>query len=306
MKPISYYSVAVAAFLTFALFSSYTPSEQTTTTSSVAETSKRLPQLIKPVDLDKSFDFAGEPLPMNNFDVRERLDRELVVNSYRHGNTLLNIKKAARFFPLIEKILQEHNIPNDFKYMAVAESDLSNAISPAGAKGFWQFMRPTARDYGMEVSSTVDERYHLEKATHAACKYILKLHRQFGNWSLAAAAYNMGQTRLAKEIAQQKAKNFYDLNLNLETSRYLFRLVAIKEILNNPDDFGFDLGTELYQPLDNFAVVEVNSAISNLGDFAQKYGTSYRMLKRYNPWLISTSLANSSKKKYFIKIPISE
>jgi hypothetical protein len=304
MKPISYYSIAIASFLTFALFASYTKSdEKLAFADDFATPDHRLPQVIKPVNLDKSFDFAGEEVPMDNFDARERLDRELLVNSYRHGNTLLNIKKAARYFPTIERILAENGVPDDFKYMAVAESDLRNAVSPAGAKGFWQFMRPTAKDYGMEVSTTVDERYHLEKATRAACKYILKLKKQFGNWSMAATAYNIGQTRLRREVNAQRADSFYDLNLNSETSRYLFRLIAIKEVLGNPENFGFNLGTELYQPLDNFAVVEVNSTIPNLGDFAKKYGTSYRMLKLYNPWLISTSLANKSKKQYFIKVP---
>lgn len=300
MKPISYYSIAIASFFTFALFASYTNSDEKPIDFSDAH---QLPQIIKPPNLDKTFDFAGEVVPMDNFDARERLDRELIVNSYRHGSTILNIKKAARYFPLIEKTLAEYGIPDDFKFVAVAESDLSNAVSPAGAKGFWQFMRPTAKDYGLEISSTVDERYHLEKATHAACKHILRLYKQFGSWSMTAAAYNVGQTRLRKEAALQKADNFYDLNLNKETSRYLFRLIAFKEILNNPTAFGFDLGTALYQPLDDFAVVEVNATITNLGDFAKKYGTSYRMIKLYNPWLTTSSLANSSKKTYWIKIP---
>lgn len=240
---------------------------------------------------------------MDNFDARERLDRELTENSYRHGKNMLNLKKARRYFPMIERILAENGVPDDFKYVAVAESDLSNAVSPAGARGFWQFMRPTAKDYGMEVSATVDERYNLEMATRAACKHILKLKKMMGSWTLAAAAYNVGQTRLKREVAAQRATTFYDLNLNKETSRYLFRLIAFKEIMKAPEDFGFNLGTEGYLPLDDYAVVEVNKTIPNLGDFAQKYGTSYRMLKLYNPWLISTSLANKSGKQYFIKIP---
>lgn len=304
MKSISYYSIAVAAFLTFALFASYTNAdEQAPLAFADFSTTHQLPQVIKPVDLDKSFDFAGEVVPMENFDARERLDRELTENSYRHGKNMLNLKKANRYFPMIEKILAENGVPDDFKYVAVAESDLSNAVSPAGARGFWQFMRPTARDYGMEVTATVDERYHIEMSTRAACKHILKLKKIMGSWTLAAVAYNVGQTRLKREMTAQRANNFYDLNLNQETSRYLFRLLAFKAIMQNPQDFGFDLGGEGYQPLDNFAIVEVNTTIPNLGDFAQKYGTSYRMLKLYNPWLISTSLANKSGKQYFIKIP---
>ncbi len=303
MKSISYYSVAVAAFLTFALFVSYKNAPEKPPTLGDFSAVSKLPQVIKPVNLNKSFDFAGEPIPMDNFDARERLDRELIVNSYRHGSTILNLKKAYRFFPLIESILAEHGVPNDFKFVAVAESDLSNATSPAGAKGFWQFMRGTARDYGLEISTTVDERYHLEKATHAACKHILKLKEQFGSWTLAAAAYNFGQTRLKKEVQTQRANNFYELNLNQETSRYLFRLVAFKEIMNYPQEYGFNLGEEVYQPLSDFAVLEVNTPIDNLGDFANKYGTSYRMLKLYNPWLLKDYLANNSKKTYWIKIP---
>lgn len=303
MKSISYYSIAVAAFLTFALFASYTTSDKQPNKFADFSDAHQLPQIIKSVDLNRTFDFAGEAVPMDNFDARERLDRELLENSYRHGKNLLNLKKTSRYFPFIEKILAEYGVPDDFKFVAVAESDLSNAVSPAGARGFWQFMRPTARDYGMEVSSTVDERYHIEKSTRAACKHILKLKKIMGSWTLAAAAYNVGQTRLKRELAAQRANTFYDLNLNQETSRYLFRLIAFKEILSNPQNFGFNLSDGGYQPLDEFAVVEVNETIPNLGDFAAKYGISYRMLKVYNPWLISTSLANKSKKQYFIKIP---
>jgi len=303
LKTVAYYSIAVAAFLTFALFASYTDSDEQALGFADFSDTHQLPQIIKPVDLNKAFDFAGEAVPMENFDAKERLDRELTENSYRHGKNMLNLKKANRYFPMIERILAENGVPDDFKYVAVAERDLSNAVSPAGARGFWQFMRPTARDYGMEVTATVDERYHLEMSTRAACKHILKLKKIMGSWTLAAAAYNVGQTRLKREMATQRANNFYDLNLNHETSRYLFRLLAFKTIMKNPQDFGFNLGTEGYQPLDNFAVVEVNTTIPNLGDFAQKYGTSYRMLKLYNPWLISTSLSNKSGKQYFIKIP---
>ncbi len=304
MKSISYYSIAVAAFLTFALFASYTSSnDEKSLAATTSLDTQKLPQVINPVNLNKYFDFAGEEVPMHNFDAKERLDRELTENSYRHGKNMLNLKKAQRYFPMIEQILAENGVPDDFKYVAVAESDLSNAVSPAGARGFWQFMRPTAKDYGMEVTATVDERYHIEIATRAACKHILKLKKIMGSWTLAAAAYNVGQTRLKKEIAAQRANTFYDLNLNQETARYLFRIVAFKEIMQNPEDFGFNLGTEGYQPLNDYAVVEVNTTIPNLGDFAQKYGISYRKLKLYNPWLISTYLANKSGKQYFIKIP---
>lgn len=301
MKAISYYTLALATFFTFVLFSSYTGEDLNLPVHT--EHSDQLPQLIRPVDLNKSFDFSGEPLPMENFDVRERLDRELIINSYRHSSTILNMKKASRYFPVIEPILAQHGIPDDFKYLAVAESDLSNATSPAGAKGFWQFMRGTAKDYGLQVATEIDERYHLEKATVAACKHIRKLHNMFGSWSLAAAAYNVGQSKLRSEMEKQRGYTLFDLNLNRETSRYLFRVVALKEIISNPQNFGFDISDALYPPLDNYGIVEVNTSIPSWGDFAQQYGTTYRMLKIYNPWLTKGSLQNKSGRVYWVKIP---
>lgn len=198
LRSISIYSLALAAFLSFALFSSYTGQNDNKEAATISQQDNRLPQMIQSVDLDKSFDFAGEALPMDNFDVRERLDRELLRNAYYHSSTLLNIKKAARFFPYIEETLAKNNVPDDFKYLAVAESDLSNAVSPAGAKGFWQLMKGTARDYGLEVNAEVDERYHLEKSTEVACKYLQVSYKKFNSWTHAAAAYNMGRAGLQK------------------------------------------------------------------------------------------------------------
>lgn len=302
MKSITYYTCALGIFFTFVLFSSYTEQEENSRIIST-EQGDQLPQIIRPVDLNKPFDFAGEPIPMDNFDARERLDRELIANSYRHSSTILNIKRSARYFPVIEPILAQHGIPDDFKYLAVAESDLSNATSPAGAKGVWQFMRGTAKDYGLQVANEVDERYHLEKATEAACKHIRKLHNLFGSWSLAAAAYNVGQTKLRSEMKKQRGNSLFDLNLNQETSRYLFRVVALKEIISNPQNFGFDISDSLYHSLDDYGVVEVNTSVANWGDFAQQYGTNYRMLKIYNPWLTASSLQNQSGRVYWVKIP---
>ena len=304
-KTLSVFTVVLAAFLLLAIFSSssegnYASSHETTDLKSEGQ----LPQKIRSIDLDKDFNFAGESLPMDNFDVRERLDRELLRNAYWHSNTALNIKKAARFFPLFESIMAEYGIPVDFKYLAVAESDLRNAVSPAGAKGLWQFMKATGQSYGLEINGEVDERFHLEKATHAACKYILKLRDRFGSWTLAAAAYNMGATRLKRDVELQRAESYYDLNLNQETSRYVFRIVAIKEIIQNPTAYGFQIEElEKYSPLPKSIQVSVEKSIPNLGDFAKEHGTSYRMLKIYNPWLRSHSLSNKSRKKYLIKVP---
>ena len=245
-KSIVTYTLILAAFLTIAVFASSTSKGGTSASAqklsgnnSTTTTHHDLPQVIKSVNLNKDFLFAGEEFPMDNFDVRERLDRELSRNTYWHSNTLLNIKKGNKYFPLMKKILKEYDVPEDFIYLSVAESDLSNAVSPAGARGFWQFMKATGKQYGLEIGSDADERFHLEKATVAFCKYIKGNKKRFGNWLLAAAAYNMGGTRLSKEIKAQKGKSYFDLNLNQETSRYVFRLVALKEIMTNPQDFGF-------------------------------------------------------------------
>jgi len=300
MKSVQLYTLALAAFFTVALLTAYTNN----TKESGTPDERLLPQMVKAVDLDKPFDFAGEALPMDNFDVRERLDRELTVNAYWHSNTMLNIKKAHRFFPYIEQTLRKNGIPDDFKFVAVAESDLRNVTSYAGAKGFWQFMEPVAKQYGLEVSREVDERYHFEKATQAACELIQDYKDHFGTWTLAAAAYNVGFGNMDRSLERQNGHSFYDLNLNPETNRYIFRLVAIKEILSHPREFGFYLEEEeLYPPLDEFELVEVNSAVESLADFADEYDISYRMLKVYNPWLISEKLTNAARKTYYIKIP---
>ena len=300
----NWYTLAMGAFFTIAVLGSYSRHDEAPQPAVVTSDNHSIPQVIEPVDLNKPFDFAGERLPMELPDVQERLDQELILNTYRHGNTLLNIKKSYRYFPAIERILAEYGLPEDLKFIAVAESDLSNATSPAGAKGFWQFMSETGRYYGLEITSEVDQRYDLEKATHAACKYLKDYYKRFGSWSLAAAAYNMGGTRLARELSAQKAENYFDLNLNQETMRYLFRLVAIKELLKDPRRFGFYLEEkDGYTYLNDFTEVEVNSSISDIADFAAGHGLSYREVKYYNPWLIGTKLSNSSGKTYLIKIP---
>jgi hypothetical protein len=296
---MKHYLFLLAAFATVAIFTSYTP-KPTTAAAAFGGLPANIPQ-VQPTD---EFWFAGERIPVEHFDVRERLERELIVNSYRHSNTILSLKNSARYFPVIERILRENGLHDDFKYLAVAESELRNATSSAGAKGFWQFMEGTAGDYGLEVTKEVDERLHLEKSTRAACEYLKRYKERFGTWSLVAAAYNMGPAGLRNEMEAQKSDSFYDLNLSEETNRYLFRLVAIKHVMEHPDLYGFDLkGEQLYPPLDNFATVSVDSTIASLGDFAQQYGTSYRMLKVFNPWLKGSKLTNTKRKVYDIKIP---
>ena len=302
-KPVYIYTSLIAAFFTIALFSSY--SEQDTLPPSEPKMRPDgLGQVVQSIDLNRSFDFAGEALPTDNFDVRERLEREFEVNSYWHSSTLQNLKLSGRYFPIFERIFAEEGIPDDFKYLAVAESGLRHPTSPAGAKGIWQFMKGTAEEYGLEVNSEVDERMHVEKATRATAQYLKKRYEKFGNWTLTAAAYNAGERRINSEKEEQLAQSYYDLNLNAETARYIFRIVAIKEIMKNPAKFGFYLQPdEYYRPLDDVAVVSVTESIPSLAEFAQKYGISYRMLKVYNPWLTTGSLTVSGKKDYIIKIP---
>ncbi len=261
-----------------------------------------LPQVVKSIVMDQPINFAGEIMPLN-MDTQERLDRELSVNAYWHSSTLLNIKLANKYLPVIERILSEEGVPDDFKYLAIAESGLRNVSSPAGAKGFWQFRKLAAQEFKLEVNSEVDERYHLEKSTRAACKYIKQLHKRFGSWTSAAAAYNVGPTKYSSVMRQQQEESYYNLNLNQETSRYVFRLIALKEILKNPTDFGFYVdASEKYIPMDDVYEVTVDKTVSDWSAFAKQYGLSYRMLKYYNPWLIDSKLTVKNN-IYQIKIP---
>jgi len=266
-------------------------------------TTENLPQTIKAVDVNhKVFDFAGEAMPLT-MDCKERLDREFLVNSYRHSHTVQYIKLAERYFPIIEKILNEHSIPDDFKYLAVAESGLRHVTSPANAKGFWQFRKLAAKEMDLEVNDEVDERYHLVKSTIAACKYILRLKKRFGTWTDAAAAYNLGPTNYAETLSDQREDSYFKLNLPEETMRYMFRLIALKEVLKDPEKFGFYIDPlEKYPPFQDYYEVLVDTSVNNWGVFAHNYGLSYRELKRYNPWLRDNHLT-VIKNTYHIKIP---
>ena len=255
-------------------------------------------------DLNKSFSFAGEDIPADNFDARERLDRELAVNTYYESATMLALKTANRYFPVIEPILQKNGIPDDFKYLCVAESNLRMAVSPAGAKGLWQFIESAGKENGLEINSEVDERYNVEKSTEAACRYLLRLKERFGNWTSAAAAYNTGPSLLAKRLTEQQVDNYYDLNLNEETSRYVFRIIAIKEIMKDPERFGFFIDpAQLYPEMSNYDAIQFDGPIPSLATFAKQQGTTYRMLRLYNPWLISGSLTNKYGKRYEVRVP---
>lgn len=255
------------------------------------------------LEIPDSLNFAGEEVPLENFDTRESLDRELLVNTYFHSQTLLYIKKAPRYFPVIEPILREYNIPEDFKYMPLVESGLTNAISPANAVGYWQHLEGTARENGLIVNEEVDERYHLEKSTVAACKYLLKSYDKYQNWTMVAASYNNGRRGIDRQIERQDEINYYDLLLNEETSRYIYRILALKLILEDPEKYGFYLkDDDLYQPIHSYKVT-VDSSVSSFALFAQSFNTNYKMLKFLNPWLRDTHLTNERGKTYQISIP---
>ena len=251
----------------------------------------------------KEIDFAGEDMPVENFDVRESLDYEILKTIFWHSETILYLKRANRYFPIIEPILKKNGVPDDFKYLCVTESGLRNAVSPAGAEGYWQFLESTGKSYGLVINSEVDERYDLAKSTQAACDYLKDAKRKFGSWTFAAASYNAGQGRISKSLASQKVESFYDLRLNTETSRYVYRIVAYKLIFQNPRNYGFIYRDEELYPQINTQVVEVDSTINSLIDFALNYSTNYKIIKMLNPWLRSDMLTNKSGKTYYIHIP---
>jgi membrane-bound lytic murein transglycosylase D len=245
----------------------------------------------------------GEFVPLQNFDVFERVEREVLVNTYWHSSTILAIKRAARWFPIIEPILKKNNIPDDFKYLAVIESNLDNAVSSAGAAGFWQIIKPIGTKYGLEINDEVDERYNIEKSTQAACDYLNDAFSQFGTWTMAAASYNAGLNGIEKWTGLQKTKNYWNLVLGSETARYVSRAIAMKLIMENPSVYGYDLKqNELYQPL-KFKEIDLKTSITDFADYAKTLGLNYKTLKLYNPWLRDTSLKNKASKIYKIKVP---
>lgn len=261
---------------------------------------------IKALKIPEGLTFAGEKVPTDRFDIRERMDRELLVNTYWQSNGLLMMKRANKYFPIIEPLLKKYGIPDDFKYLAVAESGLQNNSSPAGASGFWHFLRGSAREYGLEVNRNVDERYNLELATKVAAEYLKKSKERFGSWTLAAAAYNAGNARISRRLKTQQVDDYYDLLLNSETSRYVFRIVALKEIMQNPKKYGFEFDQEDLYTLPKTRTVKVDTVITNIASFAKNFGTNYKELKLHNPWLRENKLNNKSRKLYHIKIPVNE
>lgn len=257
-------------------------------------------------ELPQHLDFAGERVPLEMFYIRERLERELLSNTYFHSNTILLLKRTSRWFPMMDSILALHDIPADFKYLAMIESNLTNAVSPAKAVGMWQFIPTTAKEYGLRIDKEVDMRYNEELETVAACKYLKKSYEKFGSWTLAAVAYNAGNSRVTDFLEKQKVSSYYDLLMAEETERYIFRILAIKLITENPEQYGFYISEHLhYQPYQYRTVVVTNN-IDNLADFAQKEGIHYKLLKIYNPWLRSNTLKVKPGERFEIKIPIGD
>lgn len=259
---------------------------------------------IKAIKLPKNLNLAGERVPIEKNDIKERMDRELLVNTYWQSNGLLLIKRANKYFPILEPLLKKYGLPDDFKFLALAESAFTDETSSAGAAGIWHFMKRTGKEYGLEINSNVDERYHIEKSTKVAAAYLKKSKERFNSWTLAAATYNAGNYGIHKQLEKQQVDNYYDALLANETERYVFRIIALKEVISNPKKYGFLLDNEDLYTFPKTKIVKVDTVISNISLFAKKFGITYKELKIHNPWLRENKLNNASKKLYEIKIPV--
>ena len=292
-------SVFLIVFLTHFFISSTYTSNSDTVHQQGFNSKYNVYSVLKPDNLK----FANENIPESTFDVWERLDKELLKNIYWQSNTLLYFKRANKYFPIIEEILEKNNIPSDFKYLALIESGFEYKVSPSGAAGFWQIMKGTAREYGLEVNYAIDERYHLIKSTEAACKYLQKAYDKFGSWTMAAASYNMGINGVQRQVKKQNTNNYFNLYLNDETSRYVFRIIVIKEIMENARKYGFVFRQNDLYSYPNVKQIRVDSTINNLYSFAQENDINYKILKRFNPWLRTSKLPDESRRVYYIDIP---
>jgi len=296
--------------LSFVLLLIYIGYDQSLKTTQAKESPEPLevlelerPPIAVSYDLPQSISFAGEAVPLHVPDVRERLDKELQINVYLHSSTLFLLKRANRWFPQMEQILKANDIPDDFKYLPLIESALLNSTSPKDAVGYWQILEASGKELGLEITKEVDERFDPLRATEAACKYLKKSYDKFGSWTLVAASYNRGVSGVSRQMKEQNVTDYYDLHLNDETARYVFRLIAIKEIFEHPEKYGFKLKPEhLYQP-EALKYVEVDESIKDLVVFAQAQGSNYKLLKRHNPWLRENKLTVKKGKKYRIALP---
>jgi membrane-bound lytic murein transglycosylase D len=254
-------------------------------------------------EIPVKMDFAGEKVPLDIYYNHEILEREIIANTYMHSSTIMMFKRAYRWLPVIEPILKKNDIPDDFKFLALAESNLVNTVSPAGAEGFWQFLKPTGQKYGLEINEEVDERYNVEKATEAACKYFRDSYDQYKNWTLVAASFNRGPEGVRKAMENQKVSDFYDLYFLDETARYIFRILALKEIYNHPARYGYYLREQDFHPPIPMYTLKIDTAIADLPAFALKMKINYRILRELNPWIRRYSLPNKSKKTYLFNLP---
>jgi membrane-bound lytic murein transglycosylase D len=258
---------------------------------------------IKSLKLPSKLDLAGERVPLEINDVKERMERELLVNTYWQSNGILLLKRANKYFPILEPLLKKYNLPDDFKFLALAESGFIDETSSVGAAGMWHFMRATGKEYGLEINDNVDERYNIQKSTKVAAEYLIKAKENLGSWTLAAAAYNAGNYGVSKRLESQQVDNYYDAKLPNETERYVFRILALKEIISNPKKYGFIFDSEDLYTVEETRTVEVDTVINNLALFAKKFGMNYKELKIHNPWLREHRLNNKSHKLYEIKVP---
>jgi len=259
---------------------------------------------IQALELPENLNLAGERVPTERQHIRERMDRELLVNTYWQSNGLLLLKRANKYFPILEPLLKEYGLPDDFKYLAVAESALIDETSSVGAAGMWHFMKNTGKEYGLEINQNVDERYHIEKSTKVAAQYLIKAKERFGSWTLAAAAYNAGNYGVSRRLEAQGVTSYYDAFLPNETERYVLRIIALKEVLSNPRKYGFKFEEKDLYTMEKTRTIKVDSAITNIALFAKNFGLNYKELKLHNPWLRQNKLNNRSQKVYEIKIPI--
>ena len=268
------------------------------------ETSTSKTYKIKALKLPNNLNLAGERVPLEIPDVKERMERELLVNTYWQSNGLLLIKRANKYFPILEPLLKKYGLPDDFKFLALAESAFIDETSSVGAAGMWHFMKATGKEYGLEINSNVDERYNIELSTKVAAEYLKRSYKRFNSWTLAAASYNAGSYGVSKRLDAQEVNNYYDAKLPDETERYVLRIIALKEVISNPKKYGFVFDNEDLYTLTKTRTIKVDTAISNITHFAKKFGMNYKEFKIYNPWLRENNLNNKSRKVYEIKIPV--
>lgn len=259
---------------------------------------------IKSLKLPSDLNLAGERVPIEKQDIQERMERELLVNTYWQSNGLLLLKRANKYFPILEPLLKEYGLPDDFKFLALAESAFIDETSSAGAAGMWHFMKATGQEYGLEINDNVDERYDIKKSTKVAAEYLINSKERFGSWTLAAAAYNAGNYGVSRRLETQEVTNYYDAKLPNETERYVFRILALKEVMTNPKKYGFIFEKEDLYTLPKTTTIKVDTVITNITSFAKGYGLTYKEFKIHNPWLRENKLNNRSRKEYEIKIPV--